>query len=1252
MNKKMLISIALIFVMLLNYVVPFSLAYDEATSDIEITFNGNLYAAIKKNLVDAGIDASEYNDAQRTMKISQSAIDSVTSFNLSNSGISDLTGLDTFKNVTSLDLSANELDSNSNLEVLNSLNLKFLDLSSNKLSDVSMITNISTIQTLNLHNQKFNIIQIVEIDEETESDQLVEATYDLPQILSYGGLLKPEWLPETKYQNGSNPAPYVNWKKFDGKKITITTGSKSESNYTPYYGMTKVGVEVTDSTNTLYNSKINLYYITVSSDERGIIFKDENLYKAVKEQLTKAQTVNTDLSKYTDKGNLYERAYDEPLVLVVSINDLINKIPSLKLVDRKIKDLTGLEMFVGLEKELNLEGNYIEDIEKIIELKRKKLEEQEKLRAKVQKQIAYIKESVDAIEEAKKNVESETKKVTTLVTEEQTLKTEISKLEDEINTLNTETTTLNNNLPTYKTTLENAKATLTNKQEELKTLSNDLITLNNNLSKASTTDEKDKIKAQIEAKKAEKEAKQIEVDQAKDAVTTAEKQVTDTEAKIKSNTEAVTSKTKDLNSKKTDLSKKSNSISESYQVIANNNNTADTHREYLKAKLARLYEIYKKSYKLARLATVQLSTLTDEEFENLTYENAKSIFEAQTSRLADIENNLAAYESSYVIKEFNIPTVSNVTVNGDTEGTSSTKTVAIENPIATYFKEYAKNHEDWKLSDIKGFLLKVRYMSTVLEMMNYCTIERLYNGTTTCYAEEYLNSEIATKTWNGESTSDLTKIKSNLNTIKSTFADTYKHQCTGAVSYDGNNDIYALAKKYSTATSEEINAYVTIPMLKVLNVRRNLIESIDGIEELDELQELYAGNNELVNIESVDWTKMVNLKKLDLSYNSISEIKCLEVLAKLEELDLSKNLIAGAFNFTISGMPKLKKLNMSYNAINDIEYLRTQLTFVARGEGFDDIASYLNAGKFDVRFYGQILSMNLDLVQMGRATYVDLPMIFRQAEELDNVRTSFGINSIFGNVTNDGKQALLDTSKIGEQTAQVSIVDTNALNPGICSGTFCTIKYTVTEKPVIPDDNNNTVDNNVTNNTIDNDITNNTVNNDTTNNTVNNDITNNTVDNNVTNNTVDNNVTNNTVDPSTLGYTVKGESVIGVSPKTTVKNFSTKLTEDFKVVVVVENDDGTTTVVDNYVGTGMIAVLYNSEDKPVAAYEIVVKGDVNGDGLANALDSNLIKAYRAEITDLTGPYKEAADINQDGKVDAIDSRLLLYHRAEINGYIL
>ena len=159
MKKKMLISIALIFVMLLNYIVPFSLANAEANSNVELTLNGELYQAIKNNLVALGITA-EFNDAQRTMKLEQSAIDSVTSLNLSNSGISDLTGLDTFKNVTSIDLSANELDTESNLEVLGSLNLNFLDLSSNEIADVSMISNIDTIPTLNLHNQKFNIIEI------------------------------------------------------------------------------------------------------------------------------------------------------------------------------------------------------------------------------------------------------------------------------------------------------------------------------------------------------------------------------------------------------------------------------------------------------------------------------------------------------------------------------------------------------------------------------------------------------------------------------------------------------------------------------------------------------------------------------------------------------------------------------------------------------------------------------------------------------------------------------------------------------------------------------------------------------------------------------------------------------------------------------------------------------------------------------------------------------------------------------------
>ena len=72
----------------------------------------------------------------------------------------------------------------------------------------------------------------------------------------------------------------------------------------------------------------------------------------------------------------------------------------------------------------------------------------------------------------------------------------------------------------------------------------------------------------------------------------------------------------------------------------------------------------------------------------------------------------------------------------------------------------------------------------------------------------------------------------------------------------------------------------------------------------------------------------------------------------------------------------------------------------------------------------------------------------------------------------------------------------------------------------------------------------------------------------------------------------------------------------------------------------------------LVVYEIIVNGDVNGDGVANSLDSILIKAHRNEITALAGDAFEAADINNDGSVNIADSKLLLYHRAEVKGYDL
>ena len=150
MKKKMLISIAIISILLLNCIAP--ILKVAAGTDIRVMFEKNMYAAIKDELQRQGITAI-YNDAQRTMIINDEELAKVTSLSLSNSELTDLTGLEVFTNLKELDLSSNELDKTSNLEVLNSFTLTTLDLSSNEIEDLSMVTGIKNISKLNLHNQ-------------------------------------------------------------------------------------------------------------------------------------------------------------------------------------------------------------------------------------------------------------------------------------------------------------------------------------------------------------------------------------------------------------------------------------------------------------------------------------------------------------------------------------------------------------------------------------------------------------------------------------------------------------------------------------------------------------------------------------------------------------------------------------------------------------------------------------------------------------------------------------------------------------------------------------------------------------------------------------------------------------------------------------------------------------------------------------------------------------------------------------------
>lgn len=77
-------------------------------------------------------------------------------------------------------------------------------------------------------------------------------------------------------------------------------------------------------------------------------------------------------------------------------------------------------------------------------------------------------------------------------------------------------------------------------------------------------------------------------------------------------------------------------------------------------------------------------------------------------------------------------------------------------------------------------------------------------------------------------------------------------------------------------------------------------------------------------------------------------------------------------------------------------------------------------------------------------------------------------------------------------------------------------------------------------------------------------------------------------------------------------------------------------VKDGLVGTGDILITYNSSGEEVSRYEIVIYGDVNGDGEIDLFDFAQIKRSILGIADPSGVYWKAADCNRDGELDLFD----------------
>ncbi len=504
--------------------------------------------------------------------------------------------------------------------------------------------------------------------------------------------------------------------------------------------------------------------------------------------------------------------------------------------------------------------------------------------------------------------------------------------------------------------------------------------------------------------------------------------------------------------------------------------------------------------------------------------------------------------------------------------------------------------------------------------------------------------------------------------VKSEEEKTYKGAKNELTLY---NQMITLANKLING---DIERYINLARLKDLDISYNAdLENIERISELQSLYNLDASYCYISDVSNVDWASMQNLKRLYLGFNFISDMSPLTNLPNIKELDLSNNLLSGKLAISAQQYTSIFKnltyLNLSGNQISDIENLIVYLDYISGG-------NYANYLAREDTLNLDLSNQNIDLVieepisleEYPTTINVELPKIFTQLQKIDTERTSFGETSQKGRVEFEGGYVTLNTRTPGEKLGTVVVIpqsgDGSEVTTCVGEGTKATIHYTVVGNvvPVDPNTNTNTnpvdPDTNTNTNPVDPDTNTNTapVDPDTNTNT-------NPVDPDTNTNTNTNtdpvNPTVPSINTEDLGYTEGEEYVTGVAAKTPVEDFKEVLLNGLNYNVQVTSEKDGEEVTTGYMKTGMYVKVLDEngnvikdQNGDLVVYQVVVKGDINGDGYADASDSILIKSHRAEVKVLEGAQFAAGDINEDGHVDVLDSKLLLYHRAEVSGYDL
>ena len=129
-------------------------------------------------------------------------------------------------------------------------------------------------------------------------------------------------------------------------------------------------------------------------------------------------------------------------------------------------------------------------------------------------------------------------------------------------------------------------------------------------------------------------------------------------------------------------------------------------------------------------------------------------------------------------------------------------------------------------------------------------------------------------------------------------------------------------------------------------------------------------------------------------------------------------------------------------------------------------------------------------------------------------------------------------------------------------------------------------------------------------------------------------------------YQLKNKMVTGIAPGTKAAAFLKKLKVTAGTVKLFSASKKSVTGI---VSTGNVLQVYDSKNKKISSYTLVIYGDVNGDGKIDKTDLNRLNRHLNGTQKLTGCYLKAADTNR--KKDGVNVLDLVYLNKHLQGKI-